>query len=474
MTQQNRKAQHNKPSNVTVLKPDENILFSEDMEKACLGALLIHTKHYHKLAVILDDGKAFGMVRHQYIWDAIRHLVDNEMDVDPVTISEVLQGAGRLADIGGPAYLTQLIRDTPSSVHAETYARMIGRLYSKRQILALADSIKQAAYQDVSLEDILATIQNKTDKTYESISKRIIPTMHDYSDRHLDTTNQLLATGKKIVGIKTMIPGLDDILDGLYPKSYMVCARTGEGKTITLQTIALNAALQGFKILYINTADGNEESVFNDFLSKISGIHHLTLSNRSWNAKQKPDYLQGLSKMSSLPIYMDHVAGLTPKQLAGRAQIVKNAHGLDMIIVDYIQRMGLPPEGLKQYPTERVQYSYYSKSMNSIVKKFRVPVLFGAQLLLTESDTKPTLSQVKGSKNMKEDVDCGIVVWQPDEQVNEVVIRVGKNRINNIKDSFRVKFDNRTGLVGKADPAPPKQPTLVKVEPQEDRKDIYQ
>jgi replicative DNA helicase len=345
----------------------------------------------------------------------MQHLEENEMAIEIATICEILQGRQQLELIGGPAYLTKCLSETGSAKHYETYANMVSRLYSKRQILSLADHIKTAAYQDTSLEQVIATIQQKADKTLDGISRRIIPTMQDYSDQHLDMTNELLESGKVIEGIKSGIPGLHGILGALFPGTYIVGGRPHNGKTITLMTIALNAALAGKKVLFVNNADGDESTVFNSFLSMVCGLPPTMLKRRTWNAQQKAIYMQG--------------------------------HGLDMIVVDYIQRCGVGVDGAKVYPTKKMQVDYASGMMNTLRKKYNVPVLYGAQLLRQASDdVRPRFEHLKESGNIAEDADVALIIWQQDRQRKELTISIEKNRETHCYNSFRVSFNAVTGV----------------------------
>ena len=125
---------------------DNPTLFSVEAEQALLGALLINPDAYHEVAdgLAADD---FYIHRHRFIWQAIACLFDNHQPVDFLTLNEELDSKGRLAEIGGPAFLTSLINGTPTSLHAQAYARIISEYAVRRKLLEAAHTIARAAYQ---------------------------------------------------------------------------------------------------------------------------------------------------------------------------------------------------------------------------------------------------------------------------------------------------------------------------------------
>ena len=134
-------------------------LYSMDAEQALLGALLINPEAYHEVAdgLAADD---FFIHRHRFIWQAMARLVENRQPVDFLTLTEELESAGHLAEIGGPAYLTALINGTPTSLHAQAYAQIIAEYAIRRNLLEAAHTIAQAAYQqEKPLEDVLETAE---------------------------------------------------------------------------------------------------------------------------------------------------------------------------------------------------------------------------------------------------------------------------------------------------------------------------
>ena len=136
--------------------PDTEMLYSQASEEGVIGAILINPGAYYDVAHILTPN-VFFIHRHRWVWEAIVRLNEQHMVVDFLTVTNELEQAGRLAEIGGPAYLAAVINTVPSSLHAESYARIIEQHAIRRRMLEAANQIAKLAYQgELSAETVLA------------------------------------------------------------------------------------------------------------------------------------------------------------------------------------------------------------------------------------------------------------------------------------------------------------------------------
>ncbi len=443
---------HNTPK---VLTPfNDSVIYNEETERACIGAVLTSPKHYHKVSRIVDDGRAFFFIKYEMIWAAIKYLVDNDLAVDIVTVSDQLYTTlgeqETMKQIGAPAILTQMISETPTSAHAEIYARLVQRLHSKRLILSLATEIKEAVHYDpdeYSLEQILSKIITKVDNTMENISKRVVMTMSDHGHEHLSAAEDARAKGEVLRPILSGIPGMDGLIEGFYPATYLIGARVHEGKTITLSTIALNAALADKSVLFFNCADGDMDTLLATFYGMESGLPPAMIERRTYNDKQYSEYVKCLARMDKLRLFIEHQNGLTPRDIWTKASIIHQVHGLDMIVIDYIQEMGVDSDVRTR--NERERLIYISHSLKEIRKKFNIPVVYGAQIRLDgDHDKQPRVENAQESRNIIQNADVGIALWHEKKHFNELEISVQKNKKgNHRKGTATIGFSGITGRV---------------------------
>ena len=167
---------------------------SREAEEAVIGAVLINPESYYSVAQFLNSD-AFYIHRHKWIWEAFVALHDRDADIDFVTVTEELDQMGHLSDVGGPAYITKLTNNVPSSLHAESYGRRVEATAIRRRMIEAANKIAQLAHEEnISLE----TVIDDSEKAIFSISEKrlgrdlqpIQQVLSDYFDRIQELSNR--------------------------------------------------------------------------------------------------------------------------------------------------------------------------------------------------------------------------------------------------------------------------------------------
>jgi len=154
---------------VSTSSPSPQIVpHSREAEEAVIGAVMINPEAYYDVAQFLqaDD---FYIHRHRWVWETFMRLHERRVPIDFLTVSEELDQLGQLAEVGGPAYLTSLINNVPTSLHAEAYGQIVEETAIRRRMLAAANEIAKLAYQeDASVE----TVMNESEKAVFGVSER--------------------------------------------------------------------------------------------------------------------------------------------------------------------------------------------------------------------------------------------------------------------------------------------------------------
>ena len=141
--------------------PGQQAPYSQEAEEAVLGAVMVNPDAFLGLASFLK-AEDFYILRHAYIWEALTRISERNDRADFVTVQEELRALERLNDIGGPAYLLQLINNTPTSVHAEVYGRLVERAAIRRRLLTAADEIKALALEeDLPIEKVTSESESR-------------------------------------------------------------------------------------------------------------------------------------------------------------------------------------------------------------------------------------------------------------------------------------------------------------------------
>ncbi len=407
---------------------------SREAEEAVIGAVMIDPEVYYDLAQFLqaDD---FYIHRHRWIWEAFTRLHEQRIPLDFLTVTSDLERMGQLAEIGGPAFLTALLNQVPTSMHAESYGRMVEATAIRRRMLTAANQIATLAYDEHELVD---HVMQQAEKAVFNVSERrlkhdvqpISKVLSDYYDRIGD----LARRPDDIHGVPTGFKDLDQILTGLQPSDLLIIAgRPGQGKTGFLLSVARNAALTHKKRVAIFSMEMSNEQVVQRLISQQTGIDSQRLRSGKLTESEWPLFTQAVEVFSDTRIFLDDTPALTPLQLRTKCRRLHLEFGLDLILVDYLQLMSSDTRN-----DNRVQeVSYISRNLKVLARELNVPVLAAAQLsraVEQRTDKRPVLSDLRESGSLEQDADIVMFIYRPDQyekdtdRQNVAEIMISKHR----------------------------------------------
>jgi replicative DNA helicase len=427
---------------------------SREAEEAVLGAVLINPETYFEVSQFLrpDD---FYIQRHRWLWETFTRLQERRAPIDFLTVVEELDQTGQLNEVGGPAYISTLINNVPSSLHAEAYGRIVEQTAIRRRMLEAANQIAKLAYQE---ENRLEVVMDEAEKAIFGVSERrmtrdlqsIKTVLSDYYNR----IDQLSQRDEDTFGVPTGFIDLDRLLGGLQPSDFLIIAgRPGTGKTSFMLSVAKNAALTHKKHIAIFSMEMSNGQLAQRLIAQETGIdaHHLRtgkLTDDEWSL-----FAQAIEVLSDTHIFLDDTPGLTPIQLRTKSRRLHMEYNLDLILVDYLQLMsgGVRSENRVQ------EVSYISRNMKILARELNVPVLAAAQLsraIEQRADKEPQLSDLRESGSLEQDSDIVMFIHRPELYEKDtlkqhlVQIKIAKHRngpTGNIELVFRenlTKFEN--------------------------------
>lgn len=427
---------------------------SREAEEAVLGAVLINPEAYYDVAHFLQD-EDFYIHRHRWIWQAFTHLHEKRIPIDFLTVAEELDQNGQLSEIGGPAYLTALINNVPTSLHAEAYGHLVEESAVRRRMLEAANAIAKLAYkEETGIDDIM----NDAEKAIFGVSERrltrdlqpIQKVLSDYYDR----IDQLMRRGEDTFGVPSGFIDLDRLLGGMQPSDFLIIAgRPAMGKTAFLISAAKNAAQIHKKHVAIFSLEMANEQLVQRLIAQETGIDTHHLRTGQLNEDEWPLFAHAIEVLSDTRIFLDDTPGLTPLQLRTKSRRLHMEFRLDLILVDYLQLMsgGIRIENRVQ------EVSYISRNLKMLARELNVPVLAAAQLsraIEQRADKEPQLSDLRESGSLEQDSDVVMFIHRPDLyekdslKQNIAAIKIAKHRngpTGNIELIFRsnlAKFEN--------------------------------
>ena len=389
-----------------------SVPFSEESEQALLGSLIIDPKMLLSVAALIST-EDFFIVRNGYIWNAFLRLQNRQEEIDYLTLSHELEKMGVLNEIGGNAYITSLVNNTPTPVNVEVYAEMVRRASLRRKLLEAADSVRKAALdENLAIDDVLSSAETAILSVNEKGVHREMVILQDALSEYYERIEKIREIGEPI-GIPTGFADIDNILGGLQRSDFLIFAgRTGMGKTSWLLSATINIARKRATIA-IFTMEMSVEQIVQRMVAMESGLTVQVLRRANMDDKEMVRFTEVLGRLSSLPIYIDDTPALSPADVYARCRRLQHEVGLDVVIVDYLQFM----HGGKEVRGRslREETSYISKKLKELARELKVTVIAASQLnrdVEKRSDKRPMLSDLRESGSLEQDADAVMFLYR--------------------------------------------------------------
>ena len=388
-------------------------------EEAVLGSVLINPESYYDVAQILE-ADYFYIIRNRWIWEIFTYLHENRSPIDILTVSEELENRNQIEEIGGQAYLLMLVNQTPSSLNAEAYAKIVEETSVRRRMLTSANEMAKLAYQqDKPIEKIIDSAEKSVFNLSERRIRRDLQSIQTVVSRYYDRVSQLYQRSEEIFGVPTGLVDLDKLLGGLQKSDFLIIAgRPASGKTGFLITVAKNAAMKHKKHVAMFSLEMSNEQLVQRMIAQETGINTQALRSGKINEDQWDLFTKAIEVLGDAKIYLDDTPALTPIQMRTKCRRLHLEHQIDLVLVDYIQLMSS-----ESRTDNRVQeVSYISRNLKTLARELNVPVLAAAQLsraVEQRSDKKPMLSDLRESGSLEQDADIVMFIHKKDEIPSE-------------------------------------------------------
>ena len=406
---------------------------SREAEEAVLGSVLINPEIFSEIN--LTD-EVFYIHRHRFIWQAYQRLNERRQPLDLLTVSEELDDTGRLDEIGGPAYLTALLNQVPTTLHAKSYAEIIKSDATRRELLRAANRLATLAY-DTALDtnDMLSQADAAVRKVGQGAEQKIVSVRDVASeiyDEMLDRQKQL-ATGKPLNFdvIPTGLADVDRLLDGgMQPERlYIVAGRPGQGKTSWMISTARHQVVTLGKRVAVFSLEMSTKQLVRRFLAQDAEINVSKLTSGVLEAEDWEPFTRSVGRIGGSCLYLDDTSSLTPTSLRAKCHQIERNYGLDLVIVDYLQLMGAG--GGMRFQNREQEVASCSRELKLLAREMGIPVLAAAQLNRASegrADHEPQLSDLRESGAIENDADAVTFIWRPDPNQTVSRFKVGKNR----------------------------------------------
>ncbi len=391
-----------------------------DAEEAVIASLLVDPEAIYKVAPKLQS-EDFFREKNAWVYDACRVLWDRSESINQITVSHELSRRGRLEDIGGASYLSQLVTELPTSVGVEHYAGIVQRDATYRKLISAAGQIAQIAYRggaDVAdamarAETLIASVrQGETLRDFVHIRELLTGYLESAAAGAGAIASETRAVTTGFMDLDTLLtPGLKrgDLI--------VVAARPSLGKTSLVLNFAKSAAERQNATVAFFSIEMAAEQLVQRLLAMESGVDSARLAFGQHNDRDERKISQSLGVLSDLGIYFDDSAMLTVAEMRAKARRLQLERGLDLVLVDYLQIMHSG-----QRNENRVQeVSYISRSLKQLARDLDVPVVACSQLSRAaevRSHNVPQLSDLRESGSIEQDADVVMFIYREDKYMS--------------------------------------------------------
>lgn len=397
-----------------------------EAEQALLGAILEDNRIIEDFSDYLRHNHFFVPV-HQRIYEAISKIADRGQNADAVTLKAYFEKDADLAEVGGADYISDLVASVVSVINAKNYAQIIYDLHIRRELIAIGRDVVNEAYEqdiDSDSDDCLQMAEKRLYDLAETGGGNAggFITMKEAVGVSIQLAEKAFKTEGNVTGVTTGLRDFDKKMGGLQQSDLLIlAARPAMGKTSLAVNMAYNAANafaksggeEGGRVGVISL-EMSADQLATRLLSSLSGIPSEKLRTGSFTTEEFYRMVDVSGWLAQIPLYIDDTPAQTITAVRTRARRMKRKHGLELLIVDYLQL--LRGTGSKQGSENRVlEVSEITRGLKAIAKELQIPVIALSQLsrgVESREDKRPMLSDLRESGSIEQDADVVMFIYR--------------------------------------------------------------
>jgi replicative DNA helicase len=399
-------------------------------EQALLGALLANNRAYERVSEFLSH-EHFADPVHARIFQAIARRCEAGQIADPVTLRAEFEHSGVLDEVGGTAYLAQLLSAMVGIINAGDYGRVIRDAWLRRQLIDIGEVVVNRAFgAEPELDggmQIEAAEQTLFNLATQGGSEGKGMTFKEALTAAIEVASSAFKNQGSVSGLDTGLRDLNKRTGGLHPSDLLILAgRPGMGKTALATKIAFGAAkalLANARIDNPNAAAKQCVAIFSlemsadqlatRLLAEEARVSADKIRRGEISSRDFDNFVKVSREISDIPLVIDDTPALTLSALRTRCRRLRRTQGLGLIVIDYLQLMR-PAAGTK--PESRVlEISQITQGLKAIAKELAVPVIALSQLsrsVESRDDKRPQLSDLRESGTIEQDADAVMFIYR--------------------------------------------------------------
>ncbi len=418
-------------------KPPQNV----EAEQALLGAILIDNAGFDRVSTFLEPDH-FHVPVHGRIFEAARSLIARGRVADPIALKTFFEAENALAEVGGAHYLARLAASAVSLVHTEDYGRLVRDLSARRGLVRIGEEMAESAYDARVEEPAAALVEQAEAQLYELAEtgrgEGGFRPLSNVMTGAVAIAEAAYKRDGRLAGIATGLADLDDAVGGLAPSDLVILAgRPSMGKTALATSIALRAAsrhrtepgedgedsamaapkggaaprpVDGAVVGFFSLEMSGEQ-LATRMLAERAGLRSDEIRRGQLSNEQFGRLVEASRALAEAPLFIDDTPALTVPALRARARRLKRAHGLSLVVVDYLQLMR-PSRG---HDSRVLEIGEITQGLKAVAKDLDLPVLALSQLsraVEQREDKRPMLSDLRESGTIEQDSDIVMFIFR--------------------------------------------------------------
>jgi len=342
-------------------------------------------------------------------------LAEHQQAIDVVTLMDDLARRGELDSAGGVAYLSQLADGLPRATNVEHYARIVKEKSVLRNLAFSAAAIQEQA---LAAGDDADVILDRAESTIFQIAEDRVRAgligVKELVRDNFERLERIFSEGRRITGLATGYPGLDNETAGLQPSELVIlAARPSMGKTALALNIAENVAVRNREPVAVFSLEMSKESLLLRMLASEARVDAHKFRTGHMGRDDWNKITRALTSLGDAPLWIDDSASSTVLEMGAKARRLKRDRGLKLMIVDYLQLV--VPTNTGRGTNRQEEVSSISRALKGLAKELKVPVIVLSQLTRApeREERKPQLSDLRESGAIEQDADVVLFINRP-------------------------------------------------------------
>jgi replicative DNA helicase len=398
---------------------EKSLPHSLEAERAVLGAILLDNRLFDQAAELLAQSD-FHSEAHSRIFLKMEALSSKSRAIDSVTLREELEKANELEVVGGAAYLASLTDGVPRISNLEQYANIVKEKSILRRLIHSSNEILIRSF--AADEDPTELLEQAERSIFEISQARVrsgfieLPEVLSKTWEHIQTLDQ---RKELVTGVETGYRQLDEMTSGLQDSDLIILAgRPGMGKTSLALNIGEYAAIHGAKSVGLFSLEMSAEQLVLRLLCGQARVDSHRVRSGFLSQDDWKDLAKAMSKLAQAKIFIDDTPAMSIIEMRSKSRRLMAEHGLDLLIIDYLQLMSGVIGGRQRAENRQQEISAISRSLKALAKELSIPVLALSQLSRApeqrRGDHRPQLSDLRESGSIEQDADVVLFVFRED------------------------------------------------------------